>query len=94
MNRRQFLTGASAIAVASALPAVLPASPAIAWDLASGPDRTALWLITSTPSGENSWAYTAFYSADGWEPVEFDKFIPAWPTTDIKDIPEDCDATD
>jgi hypothetical protein len=88
MNRRQFLTGVSALAAASALPAA-SAQPFVAVDLAApGSERTALWLIESTPGGD-SWVTTFFYSAGpDWQPVQFTGFLAA---REIEPCDEDAD---
>lgn len=52
LSRRSFLLGVSTTALSAALPG--NAGPIVGIDLASGPDRTALWIIESTPAGD-SW---------------------------------------
>lgn len=76
MNRRQFLAGSSAVAVAATLPAagLSVGGVPIVFD---APSRDLVWIIESNPSGP-SWVATMIYGNDEWLPVEFSGFVPAW----------------
>lgn len=85
MNRRQFLTGVSAAAVASALPAA-PVNPIVGMDLAlPDSERTALWIIESTPSMESSYFATMYYRNVDWAPMEFTGFESLVPKSEWVD---------
>lgn len=76
MNRRQFLAGSSAVAIAAALPAagLSVGGVPIVFD---APLRDPVWIIESNPSGP-SWVATIIYGNDKWLPVEFNGFVSAW----------------